>query len=227
MSQLISPPEQAGDLLQNGIAALKAGDHSLARKLLMGAARTNPGDERVWLYLAAAVRDPAQRRDCLERALRINPQSIPAQRGLAALATPKVAPVAERREVPPQPPIPAPTIQPIPTRPAYAPVVQIQRPEPAQAPVAPAEPIRSVAESRPIEPAPTPAVAPPVNSVEGITALLRSSNPPEQQSLIAATVAVAAQPAPVSAPAAKLTLPSLPIIPEPQPKSAPIGWCSG
>jgi hypothetical protein len=41
--------------------------------------------EMDWLWLATQVTSDSQRRYCLQRALRINPHSGPAQRGLAQL----------------------------------------------------------------------------------------------------------------------------------------------
>lgn len=73
-------------LTERGIAALRAGDQTAARALLAAAVRSDPRDPRAWLWLAGALTDPAQQRQCLERALLLDPGCAPARAGLDALA---------------------------------------------------------------------------------------------------------------------------------------------
>ncbi|NTW03479.1 MAG: hypothetical protein HGA19_19755, partial [Oscillochloris sp.] len=85
--------ESFDELLRTGVAALKAGDRSQAMSLLARAVRVNPRSEQAWLFLAGAVSDIAQRRNCLERVLSLNPQNEAALRGLRSLS-PTPAPAA-------------------------------------------------------------------------------------------------------------------------------------
>ncbi|MFQ6099988.1 MAG: hypothetical protein ACE5OS_01975 [Anaerolineae bacterium] len=106
------------DLLQRGIAALKAGDKVQARRLLGRAIQTDPQDEQAWLWLSGAVESDQERLRCLNKALEINPASEAAKRGLAALQEKQASKPAKAAkpfpwvaEVPlaqPQPPQPVP-----------------------------------------------------------------------------------------------------------------------
>jgi hypothetical protein len=99
--------------LQEGIAALKAGDKAGARRLIGRAIQQNPDDERAWLWLSGAVETSQERRMCLRRVLELDPDNALAQRGLVALkekASPpesqsspphKVSPLIEQSETPP------------------------------------------------------------------------------------------------------------------------------
>jgi hypothetical protein len=73
------------DLLQRGIAALKAGDKAEARRVLGRIIRQNPRDEQAWLWMSGAVDTAQERSVCLTKVLEINPHNEAAQRGLAAL----------------------------------------------------------------------------------------------------------------------------------------------
>jgi hypothetical protein len=73
------------DLLQRGIAAIKAGDKAEARRLLGRVIRQNPRDEQAWLWMSGAVDAAQDRAACLTKVLAINPHNETAQRGLAAL----------------------------------------------------------------------------------------------------------------------------------------------
>jgi tetratricopeptide (TPR) repeat protein len=74
----------AHDLLARGEAALRAGDRPRARELLSAAVRADPRSAQAWLWLAGALDDHAQQRECLERALALDPQNAAARRGLEA-----------------------------------------------------------------------------------------------------------------------------------------------
>jgi tetratricopeptide (TPR) repeat protein len=73
------------DLLQQGIAALKAGDKTQARQLLSLAVRQNPQSEQAWLWLSGALDDDQERLACLNKVLAINPDNEAARRGVTAL----------------------------------------------------------------------------------------------------------------------------------------------
>jgi Tfp pilus assembly protein PilF len=92
--QAPTPNDDVERLLREGIAALKAGDNTRARELLGQAIRHNPRDERLWLWLSGAVETDAERRQCLERVLTINPQNAAARNGLAMIAAAAAAPIA-------------------------------------------------------------------------------------------------------------------------------------
>ncbi|WP_129632790.1 YIP1 family protein [Candidatus Oscillochloris fontis] len=72
-------------LLEQGRAAIQAGDRARARALLMAAVRANPQSAAAWLWLSGVLDTPAQQRECLQRALALEPDNLLAQRGLAAL----------------------------------------------------------------------------------------------------------------------------------------------
>jgi hypothetical protein len=73
------------DLLQRGIAAIRAGDKAEARRLLGRAIQQNPRDEQAWLWMSGAVDTAQDRAACLNKVLEIDPQNEAAQRGLATL----------------------------------------------------------------------------------------------------------------------------------------------
>jgi peroxiredoxin len=70
--------EMGGDLLQ-AEQFLKDGNKQAALPLLMEYVRRNPGLARGWWVLSFAVADPQQQIECLERVLRIDPNSVQAQ----------------------------------------------------------------------------------------------------------------------------------------------------
>ena len=59
--------------LEQGIAALKAGQREQARKFLASAIRQDPNNERAWLWMYNAANNDTERLYCLEQAVRINP----------------------------------------------------------------------------------------------------------------------------------------------------------
>lgn len=72
-------------LTQDGIAALKAGDKERAQKLLVAALEENSDDLQAWLWLSGAVESDADRLECLEQVLRIDPAHALAAKGVAQL----------------------------------------------------------------------------------------------------------------------------------------------
>src|SRR5215210_638691 len=103
------------DLLQQGIAAARAGQREQARALLMQVVEVDERNEQAWLWLAGVVDTPEDIRTCLQNVLDLNPANQQAQQGLAwveqryGLPEPPPAPVAPppappEREVPTTPP---------------------------------------------------------------------------------------------------------------------------
>lgn len=73
------------DLLQQGIAAVKAGDRDTGKRLLAHVLHADLNNEIAWLWMAYAVDDIAQRHECLERVLQINPDNERARQSLEKL----------------------------------------------------------------------------------------------------------------------------------------------
>ena len=105
------------DLLQQGIAAARAGRKAEARELLTQVVEADERSEQGWLWLSGVVEAPDDMRTCLENVLEINPDNAKAKQGLAWIA---------QRYGPAKPPAPAPeTTPPTPARPA--PEVELER----------------------------------------------------------------------------------------------------
>ncbi len=98
--------------LAEGIAAIRAGDRARGRELLLAVVAADERVEPAWLWLAAAVEDPADRLTALENALALNPHNQPAREALAKLqlelGLPQPPPPAPPPEPPPAPPRPTP-----------------------------------------------------------------------------------------------------------------------
>ncbi|HEX9370582.1 MAG TPA: hypothetical protein VF897_06225, partial [Roseiflexaceae bacterium] len=106
-------------VLQQGIAAARAGQREEARALLMRVVEADERSEQGWLWLAGVMDDPEDMRTCLENVLDLNPGNVKAQQGLAWIesrygprATPATAPatgptVRLAPEVAPVVPLPA------------------------------------------------------------------------------------------------------------------------
>jgi len=77
--------EQARQVLQQGIAAARAGQTAQARQLLQEAARRDPRSEAAWLWLSSLAKDNAERTFCLKKVLEINPNNENALKGLRAM----------------------------------------------------------------------------------------------------------------------------------------------
>jgi hypothetical protein len=60
------------DLLQEGIAAVKAGDKDTGKRLLARVLQSDSHNEAAWLWLSCAVDEVTRKRECLERVLAIN-----------------------------------------------------------------------------------------------------------------------------------------------------------
>lgn len=90
------------DLLQQGVAALEAGDKAQARRLFGRAIRENRQDAQAWLRLSDAVENDRERLICLHKVLAINPGNKAAQQKIS-----KLQPKAPRRPAPKSSPIAA------------------------------------------------------------------------------------------------------------------------
>jgi len=66
--------------LERGVAALKAGRREEARRSIARAVSDDPQDATAWLWLSRCLDDEAQRRECLERASRLDPAEEAARR---------------------------------------------------------------------------------------------------------------------------------------------------
>src|SRR5688572_3431100 len=93
-------------MLQDGVAALKAGRKGDAKRILTQIVDTQEDNEEAWLWLSACVDTPEEQQICLENVIAINPNNQKARKGLEAISkrgTPKSAGTAA-----PPPPAPAP-----------------------------------------------------------------------------------------------------------------------
>jgi tetratricopeptide (TPR) repeat protein len=61
------------ELLNHGIAAVRAGQREQARQLFAQVIRANPRHESAWLWLSTVLDDQKQVTECLERVLALNP----------------------------------------------------------------------------------------------------------------------------------------------------------
>lgn len=77
----------APEMLKSAVAALDSGDRLTARKLLARLLQEEPNNDQAWVLLAEAVEDPQRQRDCLERALKLNPANEVARLMLAPAPT--------------------------------------------------------------------------------------------------------------------------------------------
>ena len=99
--------DQAKQLLQQGIAAAKAGQQAQARQILQEAVRSDPRSESAWLWLSSVAKDNAERIFCLKQLLSLNPNNENAIKGLKQLGV-----VVEAGTPPPPPKAGIPQIDP-------------------------------------------------------------------------------------------------------------------
>jgi len=78
--------------LGDAVKLIKSGNKAAALPILEEVLRANPRDENAWLWLYACVEDPEQKRQCLRKALEINPTNEHARQALKKLASPRLAP---------------------------------------------------------------------------------------------------------------------------------------
>jgi tetratricopeptide (TPR) repeat protein len=74
-----------GTLLQDGIDAAKSGRMEEALQFLRRSAEENPQNADVWVWLSAIIDDEEKQTEFLQKALEIDPENKPAQRGMAFL----------------------------------------------------------------------------------------------------------------------------------------------
>jgi Tfp pilus assembly protein PilF len=72
-SSALSTAAQVVALRNEGIKAVRAGETARARKLLVQVLQLDDRDEQAWLWLSAVLGTEAERRQCLERVLSVNP----------------------------------------------------------------------------------------------------------------------------------------------------------
>jgi hypothetical protein len=98
-------------MLEQAIAHIRAREIEKARPLLIEWLKQNPRDENAWLWMSGCVTEAEQKRYCLEKVLKINPQNQYAIRGLRHLTT-SVSPPTQ--PTPTQPRVSQSQLQPIP-----------------------------------------------------------------------------------------------------------------
>lgn len=78
-------------LFRQAVRAFKEGDRETARQLMSRSLREDPKHAPAWLWMSGLVDDPNRQRECLERALVLDPTCEPARRGLELLRLQEVA----------------------------------------------------------------------------------------------------------------------------------------
>jgi hypothetical protein len=71
--------------LREAVEKIRAGDRESGKRLLIEILRSDPQNEKAWLWLAITFRDPEKRRESLERVLRLNPDNQQAKKLLQKL----------------------------------------------------------------------------------------------------------------------------------------------
>ena len=100
-----SLPQKPLALINRGIVAYRADNKEEARNLFAQAVIADPANEMAWLWFAEASEDQSERRYCLDRAVRINPDSAGrAARERMLRVTPKLPQALIDVETPPLPP---------------------------------------------------------------------------------------------------------------------------
>lgn len=74
------------ELLDQAAAASRLGDQGEAERLYRRATERSPGNTRAWLGLAGAVESAAEKRECFEKVLEINPGNGEARAALERMA---------------------------------------------------------------------------------------------------------------------------------------------
>lgn len=77
--------ESLNQMLHQGIAAARAGQHEAARSILQNVVRLDPRNEIAWMWLSSVAADDTERLFCLRKLLEVNPGNEFALKGLRAL----------------------------------------------------------------------------------------------------------------------------------------------
>jgi tetratricopeptide (TPR) repeat protein len=88
-------------MIQQGIAAAKAGDKDQAREILQDILRQDPKNETAWWWLASVL-DKEDAIICLKNVLKLNPSNTKAQTALARLKSGGVASTTPKKAEPRQ-----------------------------------------------------------------------------------------------------------------------------
>ena len=100
----MSNPADLQEKLKLGIEAARRGDREAARLLLRQVVSADPRSESAWMWLASVVDSLAERRACLQNALKLNPNNQRAREALNRLdAAAAGRPAPPARRAPPQP----------------------------------------------------------------------------------------------------------------------------
>ncbi len=150
------------NFLQQGVAAVKAGDKARAYELLTKATQDTALAEQAWLWLSAVVAQDGERLFCLDNALRINRGNAAAQKGAEMLRQKGVLPavplgpaVPDRGQV--MPVNPTPGFKVAPPQPASIPNRQPQKSTIPERQSLSQKPVVPVMRSQPQTPAVQPA----------------------------------------------------------------------
>ncbi len=90
--------DRAKQLLQQGIAAAKAGQKNQAFQILQQMVKIDPHNETAWLWLSSVARNDQERIFCLRQLLGINPQNELAIKGLKAYGIEPAPPEQEEQQ---------------------------------------------------------------------------------------------------------------------------------
>ena len=85
------------DRLQHAVALAQAGQHAEARRLLQEVVAADPRQALAWVWLAAVAPDRDERVRCLENALALEPDNVPAQEAYQQLTGQAYAPPRKPR----------------------------------------------------------------------------------------------------------------------------------
>jgi hypothetical protein len=94
-------------ILQLGIDEARNGNREAARNLFELLTRQEPDNAQAWLWLAGVADGPDQRREALQRVLRLDPSNDMARKGLQAMGVDTAAVIAAAAPVPAADPVPA------------------------------------------------------------------------------------------------------------------------
>ena len=126
------------NLLQQGIAAAKAGEKEKAYQILSRATQDSASAEQAWLWLSSVLEQDSERLFCLDNVLHINPNNEPAKRGSTFLRQKGIFPSAptppKARSSELTKPPPAPAAKPVTSPPSHSP--STSQVVPPQAPLA-------------------------------------------------------------------------------------------